>query len=73
MRTIKREILKLIDIYVSKADDLGAVNTNMVPPLMEAVLGDYNRNVEPAKDCEVLNVMANIVARLGVSKHCTCL
>ena len=70
MRTIKREILKLIDMYISKADDLNTVKENMIPPLLETVLGDYNRNVEPAKDAEVLNVMANIVTRLGVCLFC---
>ncbi|KAJ3299754.1 Karyopherin transporter [Borealophlyctis nickersoniae] len=64
-RTIKREILKLVEKYVSKADDLAAVTTNMIPPLLETVLGDYARNVEPAKDAEVLNTMASIVGRLG--------
>ena len=63
-RTIKREVLKLIDAYVQKADDLNAVKMNIIPPLLEAVLGDYQSNVEPAKDSEVLNVFANIVFRL---------
>ncbi|KAI4191214.1 MAG: hypothetical protein L6R41_000261 [Letrouitia leprolyta] len=64
MRTIKKEILKLIDIYVLKADDLEAVNTNLVPPLLEAVLSDYNRNVPDARDAEVLNVMTTIITKL---------
>lgn len=66
MRTIKKEILKLIDIYVQKADDLEAVNANIVPPLLDAVLVDYNRNVPDARDAEVLNVMTTIVAKLHV-------
>ena len=66
MRTIKKEILKLIDIYVLKADDLEAVNSNIVPPLLEAVLGDYNRNVPDARDAEVLNVMTTIITKLHV-------
>lgn len=66
MRTIKKEILKLIDIYVQKADDLEAVNTNIVPPLLDAVLVDYNRNVPDARDAEVLNVMTTIVTKLHV-------
>lgn len=66
MRTIKKEILKLIDIYVLKADDLEAVNTNLVPPLLEAVLSDYNRNVPDARDAEVLNVMTTIITKLHV-------
>ncbi|KAI4284321.1 MAG: hypothetical protein L6R38_001525 [Xanthoria sp. 2 TBL-2021] len=64
MRTIKKEILKLIDIYVLKADDLEAVNANVVPPLLEAVLSDYNRNVPDARDAEVLNVMTTIITKL---------
>ena len=65
-RTVKREILKLMETYISKADDLQLVTKEMIPPLLETVLGDYARNVEPAKDAEVLNTMASIVARLGV-------
>jgi len=45
LRTIKKEILKLIETYVEKADDLEMVRTNIVPALLDAVLVDYNRNV----------------------------
>ncbi|KXS22512.1 hypothetical protein M427DRAFT_130180 [Gonapodya prolifera JEL478] len=65
-RTIKKEVLKLIETYVTKADDLNQVATSMIPPLLEAVLLDYKHNVEPARDAEVLNVMAAIVSRLEV-------
>ena len=65
LRTIKKEVLKLIETYVSCADDLESVNTNLVPPLLEAVLGDYSRNVPDARDAEVLNMMSVIIARLG--------
>ncbi|MCJ1370011.1 Karyopherin transporter [Loxospora ochrophaea] len=64
LRTIKKEILKLIDIYVQKADDLEMVNANIVPPLLDAVLVDYNRNVPDARDAEVLNVMTTIITKL---------
>ena len=66
LRTIKKEILKLIDIYVQKADDLEMVNTNIVPPLLDAVLVDYNRNNADARDAEVLNVMTTIITKLHV-------
>ena len=66
MRTIKREILKLIDTYVETADDLDMVNANIVPALMDAILVDYNRNVPDARDAEVLNVMTTIITRLQV-------
>jgi len=41
------------------------VNDQLIPHLLEAVLGDYNRNVPTARDAEVLNVMATIMGRLG--------
>lgn len=71
LRTIKKEILKLIQTYVEKADDLEMVSTNIVPPLLDAVLVDYNRNVPDARDPEVLDVMTTIITKLEVrwSRH----
>ena len=66
LRTIKKEILKLIDTYVQKADDLEVVSTSVVPALLDAVLVDYNRNVPDARDAEVLNVMSTIITKLHV-------
>ena len=67
LRTVKKEILKLVETYIRKAEDLEAVNNSMIPPLLDAILGDYHRNVPEARDAEVLNVMSTITARLGVS------
>ena len=36
-----------------------------MPPLLEAVLIDYQRNVPAARDPEVLSTMATIVNKLG--------
>jgi exportin-1 len=66
LRTIKKEILKLIQTYIMKAEELQVVVENLVPPLMDAVLGDYHRNVEPARDAEVLTLMTCTVQKLGV-------
>jgi hypothetical protein len=66
LRTVKKDILKLMETYVKRAEDLEAVNSNFMPPLLDAILGDYNRNVPTARDAEVLNVMATITGRLGV-------
>jgi exportin-1 len=66
LRTVKKEILKLMETYIKKAEDLEAVNLNFIPPLLDAILGDYTRNVPTARDAEVLNVMATITSRLGV-------
>ena len=38
---------------------------NFVPPLLEAVLIDYQRNVPAAREPEVLSTMATIVNKLG--------
>lgn len=66
LRTIKKEILKLIDTYVQKADDMEMVNNNIVPPLLDAVLVDYDHNVPDARDAEVLDVMTTIITKLHV-------
>lgn len=59
----------MVETYVRKAEDLDGVNTNLIPGLLDAILGDYNRNVPAARDAEVLNVMATIVSKLGVSSR----
>ena len=66
LRTIKKEILKLMETFIKKTEDLETVNGNFMPPLLDAILGDYNRNIAAARDAEVLNVMATIIGRLGV-------
>ena len=71
LRTVKKEILRLMETYIKKAEDLEAVYNNFIPPLLDAILGDYQANVPAARDAEVLNVMATITTRLGVSIYCT--
>jgi exportin-1 len=51
---------------VDKADDLQMVNESMVPPLLDAILLDYQRNVPDARDAEVLNVVTTIIHKLRV-------
>lgn len=75
LRTIKKEILKLITTYVEKADDLEMIHQTLVPPLLEAILLDYKRNVPDAREPEVLNVITVLINKLQVrwthltSKH----
>jgi exportin-1 len=66
LRTIKKEILKLVNTYVEKADDLEMVHNNLVPQLLEAVLVDYKRNVPDAREPQVLEVMTTIINKLHV-------
>ncbi|BGP74319.1 Karyopherin transporter [Rhodotorula toruloides] len=66
LRTIKKEILKLVgETYIRKAEDLEQVNRDLIPPLLEAILGDYKQNIPAARDAEVLSTMVTIVSRLG--------
>ncbi|KAK4190150.1 CRM1 C terminal-domain-containing protein [Podospora australis] len=65
LRTIKKEILKLVETFVDKAEDLQAVRTQMVPQLLDSVLVDYNRNVPGARDAEVLKAMTAIITKLS--------
>ncbi|KAJ2659669.1 Karyopherin transporter [Coemansia sp. RSA 1200] len=66
MRSIKKEALRLVDTYVKHCDgEIAAINENMVPPLLEAVLADYAQNVPPARDAEVLKTVATITNVLG--------
>lgn len=64
MRSVKREVLKLISTWVSNSHDPQQVMTNFVPPLLEAVLGDYQASVPGARDAEVLSTMAAVVNTL---------
>jgi exportin-1 len=72
LRTIKKEILKLVETFVDKAEDLQAVRTRMVPQLLESVLVDYNRNVAGARDAEVLRAMTAMITKLSVCVDLAC-
>ncbi|KAK3314975.1 CRM1 C terminal-domain-containing protein [Apodospora peruviana] len=65
LRTIKKEILKLIETFVDKAEDLQSVRAQMVPQLLDNVLVDYNRNVPGARDAEVLRAMTAMITKLS--------
>ncbi|ODV93732.1 hypothetical protein PACTADRAFT_51489 [Pachysolen tannophilus NRRL Y-2460] len=65
LRTIKKEVLKLVESYVSKADNLDEIVRDLVQPLLVAVLEDYKTNVPDARDAEVLNCMSALVDKVG--------
>ncbi|KIM28962.1 hypothetical protein M408DRAFT_329009 [Serendipita vermifera MAFF 305830] len=65
LRTIKKEVLRLMETYIKKAEEVESVNASFIPQLLDAILGDYNRNVPQARDAEVLNVMATITLKMG--------
>ncbi|KZC10900.1 PREDICTED: exportin-1 [Dufourea novaeangliae] len=65
MRVVKKETLKLISDWVSRTTDCQMVLENFIPPLLDAVLLDYQKtNVHCAREPEVLSAMATIVNKL---------
>ena len=65
MRLVKKETLKLISDWVSRSNDPELVLDNFIPPLLDAVLFDYQRcSVPSAREPEVLSTMATIVNKL---------
>lgn len=68
LRTVKKEILRLITIYVEHCRNNTDVVNDMVTPLLEAVLVDYKQNVPNAREPEVLNLMTTLIQLLTVRR-----
>ncbi|KAJ8674237.1 hypothetical protein QAD02_005499 [Eretmocerus hayati] len=65
MMAIKRETLRLIADWISRSNDNQMVLENFIPPLLDAVLLDYQKtNIPCAREPEVLSAMATIVNKL---------
>ncbi|GAM19592.1 hypothetical protein SAMD00019534_027670, partial [Acytostelium subglobosum LB1] len=64
MKAVKKETLKLLEIFIEKSDDKMMVYKNFIPPMLEAVLGDYKTNIPEARDPEVLSLMSVVVTSL---------
>lgn len=65
LRTIKKEILRMIETYINQADNLDEIVRDLAQPLFAAVLEDYKTNVPDARDAEVLNCMTAFVSKVG--------
>lgn len=65
LRTIKKEILRMIETYINQADNLDEIVRDLSQPLFAAVLEDYKSNVPDARDAEVLNCMTALVSKVG--------
>lgn len=65
MMVVKKETLTLISEWVSRSNDHKLVLDNFIPPLLDAVLLDYQRTKVPtAREPKVLTTMAAIVNKL---------
>ena len=49
MRSCKKVALRLIETFVEKCDDSALVAQQIVPAMMDPILGDYARNVPDAR------------------------
>ena len=64
MRVVKKESLNLISCWISKSTDPEMVVENFIPPLLDAVLLDYQKNIPEAREPEVLSTIATIINKL---------
>lgn len=65
LRSVKREVLKLIETFIERSEDVQMVAQQLVPAMLEPVLADYARNVPDARDAEVLSLFAVIITKVG--------
>lgn len=65
LRTVKKDILRLVEAYVQKCDNGPVFVENFVPVLLDATLSDYNQSIEQARDAEVLSLTATIISRFN--------
>ncbi|EDQ91900.1 uncharacterized protein MONBRDRAFT_19782 [Monosiga brevicollis MX1] len=64
MRAVRREILRFVSTWIARCCDPAAVMENIIPSLLEAVLGDYQESDPDARDHEVLVSFCTIINRL---------
>lgn len=68
MHVVKKETLILISEWVVRSNDNNVVIDSFIPPLLDAILLDYQRcKVPEARESKVLSTMAAIVGKLKVS------
>jgi exportin-1 len=61
MRTVKCDVLKLVQTFVEKSNNIQPIMQNLLPPLLKPVLEDYRQAIPEARDPQVLALLAEIV------------
>ena len=68
MRSAKKEVLRLLIVFIDKSgppeSEPQAVAQGFIPPVLDPILGDYQRNIAGARDPEVLTLFATVVNKL---------
>jgi len=71
MRSAKKEVLRLLIVFIDKSGppeaEPRAVAQGFIPPVLDPILGDYQRNIAGARDPEVLTLFATVVEKLKSS------
>lgn len=61
LMTVKTDILKLFESWVCRSEDPALVVERFLPPLLEAILLDYQNSVPAAREPEVLKVLTTMI------------
>lgn len=68
MRSAKKEVLRLLIVFIDKSGppeaEATAVAQGFIPPVLDPILGDYQRNIAGARDPEVLSLFKTVVEKL---------
>lgn len=68
MRSAKKEVLRLLITFIDKSGppeaDPRVVAQGFIPPVLDPILGDYQRNIAGARDPEVLTLFSTVVEKL---------
>ncbi|ORE03750.1 nuclear export factor CRM1 [Rhizopus microsporus var. microsporus] len=64
LRSVRKDILQLINTFVGCATELDSIQQNMITPFFEVVLTSYNSSPDIIKEAYVLEVLANLVDKL---------
>lgn len=68
MRSAKKEVLRLLITFIDKSGPPEAapeaVAQGFIPPVLDPILGDYQRNIAGARDPEVLRLFGVVIEKL---------
>lgn len=68
MRSAKKEVLRLLIVFIDRSGppeaEPSAVAQGFIPPVLDPILGDFNRNIAGARDPEVLALFTTVVEKL---------
>jgi exportin-1 len=68
MRSAKKEVLRLLITFIESSgppeSDPQALAEGFIPPVLDPILGDYQRNIPNARDPEVLTLFTTVIEKL---------